>query len=46
MHVLEEFGLNDRFQGIIDEVKLFDRALLPSEIADIFNAGSAGQCKT
>ncbi len=46
MHFLEEFGVDDRFQGIIDEVKLFDRALLPSEIADIFNAGSAGQCKS
>ena len=34
------------FDGIIDEVELFDRALSASEIQAIFNAGSAGKCKT
>jgi hypothetical protein len=34
------------FQGAIDEVELFDRALLPQEVQDIFRAGSAGKCKT
>jgi len=29
----------------IDELEIFNRALNPSEIADIYNAGSAGKCK-
>ncbi len=33
------------FIGLIDEVEVFNRALNPSEIADIYNAGSAGKCK-
>jgi len=36
---------SNNFDGLIDEVELFDRALSSSEIADIFNAGSAGKCK-
>ncbi len=28
MHFLETFGADDRFQGIIDEVELFNRALI------------------
>jgi len=31
--------------GIIDEVEVFDRVLLSSEIQAIYNAGSAGKCK-
>jgi hypothetical protein len=31
--------------GLIDEVEVFNRALSPSEIAAIFNAGSADKCK-
>ncbi len=31
--------------GLIDEVELFNRALLPAEISAIFNAGSAGKTK-
>jgi Concanavalin A-like lectin/glucanases superfamily len=31
--------------GEADEVELFDRALAPSEIAAIYNAGPAGKCK-
>lgn len=33
------------FNGLIDEVEIFNRALSPSEIQAIFNAGSAGKCK-
>jgi len=33
------------FHGDIDEVEIFDRALLQSEIQGIYNAGSAGKCK-
>ena len=31
--------------GELDEVEIFDRALDPTEILDIFQAGSAGKCK-
>jgi len=31
--------------GLIDEVQIFNRALVDSEIQAIFNAGSAGKCK-
>jgi len=34
------------FQGAIDEVELFDRALMASEVQAIFQAGSGGKCKT
>lgn len=33
------------FDGLIDEVELFNRALAASEIQAIYNAGSAGKCK-
>ncbi len=29
----------------IDEVEIYNRALIPSEVQSIFNAGSAGKCK-
>jgi hypothetical protein len=32
--------------GLVDEVEILDRALSASEIQAIFNAGSAGKCKT
>ena len=32
--------------GLIDEVEIYDRALSASEIQAIFNAGSAGKCKS
>jgi hypothetical protein len=32
------------FNGMIDEVDFFNRALLPSEIAAIYSAGAAGKC--
>jgi serine/threonine protein kinase/N-acetylneuraminic acid mutarotase len=34
-----------KFNGLIDEVEVFDRALSQKEIHDIFDAGSAGTCK-
>lgn len=34
-----------RFDGLIDEVEIFSRALVPSEIQSIYNAGSAGKCR-
>jgi PKD repeat protein len=37
------FGGN-YFNGLIDEVSIYDRALSPSEIQAIYNAGSAGKC--
>gem|GEM_PF-2585050 len=33
------------FNGLIDEVEIFNRALSASEINAIYNAGSAGKCK-
>ena len=33
------------FNGLIDEVELFNRALSTAEIKAIFDAGSAGKCK-
>jgi len=33
------------FNGIIDEVQVYNRALTPSEIESIYNAGSVGKCK-
>jgi hypothetical protein len=33
------------FNGLIDEVSIYNRALSASEIESIFNAGSAGKCK-
>ena len=38
-------GSCDRFQGRIDEVEIFDRALEDTEIHAIFAAGAAGKCK-
>jgi hypothetical protein len=39
-------GGNQPWQGGIDEVEMFGRALAASEIKGIFDAGSAGKCKT
>jgi hypothetical protein len=36
---------NDRLNGKADEVEFFNRALSASEIATIYNAGSAGICR-
>jgi len=37
--------VNGHFDGIIDEVEIYNRALSSSEIQAIFAAGSAGKCK-
>jgi len=34
------------FDGLLDEVEIFNRALSASEIQAIFNAGTDGKCKT
>src|SRR5262249_37305544 len=33
------------FQGLIDEVEIFNRAISQADILAIFNAGTAGKCK-
>jgi hypothetical protein len=33
------------WNGLIDEVEIFNRALSDAEIASLYNAGSAGKCK-
>jgi len=38
-------SLTTLFEGLIDEVSIYDRALSASEIQDIFDAGKAGKCK-
>ncbi len=38
-------GADFFFNGLIDEVELFNRALSGTEVASIFTAGSAGKCK-
>ncbi len=42
---ITSFDPGQRFNGLIDEVEVFDRALSVSEIQEIFDAGSAGKCK-
>ncbi|MBA4372565.1 MAG: hypothetical protein C0402_06845 [Thermodesulfovibrio sp.] len=37
--------LGRTFQGLMDEVAIFNRALSQAEIQAIYNAGSAGKCK-
>lgn len=39
-------GYEDFFNGLIDEVEIFNRVLSASEIAAIYNAGSAGKCRS
>ncbi len=38
-------GFDFNFDGLLDEVEIYNRALSASEIQAIFNAGSAGKCK-
>jgi hypothetical protein len=42
---LPEFPTFGFWNGKIDEVTLYSRALLPDEISRIFSAGGAGKCK-
>ncbi len=37
---------SNRFIGRIDELEIFNRVLTPNEASSIYNAGSAGKCKT
>jgi hypothetical protein len=39
------FGGQGKFEGVLDEIELFNRALSASEILAINNAASAGKCK-
>ena len=41
----QRFTFTERFDGLIDEVEIYGRALAASEIQAIFNAGSDGKCK-
>ncbi len=38
--------LQGPFQGLIDEVEVFDHALTDGEVAAIYTAGGAGKCRT
>jgi hypothetical protein len=40
-----QFGGQLRFNGVIDEVEVFNRALAAQEIKAIFDAGNKGKCK-
>lgn len=33
------------FEGVVDEILLYDHALLPAEIRQLYDAGSAGLCR-
>jgi hypothetical protein len=35
-----------QFRGLIDEVEIFNRRLSDSDVANIFNAGSQGKCRS
>jgi Concanavalin A-like lectin/glucanases superfamily/Immunoglobulin I-set domain len=37
-------GTGEFYQGLLDEVSLYDRALSAAEIRAIYNAGTAGKC--
>src|SRR6266699_2923405 len=41
----EDLFTDRNFDGLIDEAELFSRALTPTEIQSIVNAGSLGKCK-
>lgn len=43
--VRRDLGRVDYFDGLIDEVEVFDRALAANEIRAIYLAGTAGKCK-
>lgn len=42
--IMEGNNLSGNFQGLIDEIGIFSRALSASEITAIYNAGCAGKC--
>jgi arylsulfatase A-like enzyme len=37
-------SMDESMDGLLDEVGIYNRALIPSEIQAIYNAGSAGKC--
>lgn len=41
----EEFGVDSRFEGLVDEVEIYNNELSASDIAGIYSAGSAGKCE-
>jgi Concanavalin A-like lectin/glucanases superfamily len=45
LHISGDDNLNQYFDGLIDEPSVYNRALSDSEIAAIYNAGSAGKCR-
>jgi len=42
--VVDQSGSILPFNGVLDEVELFNRALTPTEVAGIYNASTAGKC--
>src|SRR4029078_9953846 len=40
----EDSYIGRRFDGLIDELEIFNRALTAAEIQAIFSVGAAGQC--
>lgn len=44
-NALIRISSNAYFEGSIDEIEIFRRPLAPTEIHDIYRAGSAGKCK-
>jgi hypothetical protein len=46
MYIGSDPSEGNTFYGLIDEVELFDRALSSAEVQSIFDAGSAGKCKS
>jgi len=45
LYIGSQNNVRSNFDGLIDEVELYNRALSGSEIQSIVNAGSAGKCK-
>jgi len=41
-----DFGFDAYFLGLLDEVSYYNRALSGAEVASIYNAGSAGKCRS
>lgn len=39
-------GLCENYQGLIDELSIYNRELTQAEITDIYNAGALGKCGT
>ena len=43
--IVNEGSFNYPFNGLIDEVQIYNRGLSATEILAIYNAGGAGTCK-